>query len=126
MCFLNLMAYDVLEEYNVSSSTEELAASMEEIAATIQEMANHSTNVMEQFVGISDDANRGVEVVKDLLERVSVTRANVESNRKTTTDVVENIQVALESAVHESKSVGKIQELTTGILEIAGHEFRNE
>ena len=55
---------------NVSSSTEELAASMEEIAATIQEMANHSTNVLEQAMGISEEANQGVAVVNDLQLRV--------------------------------------------------------
>ena len=105
---------------NVSSSTEELAASMEEIAATIQEMANHSTNVLEQAMGISEEANQGVAVVNDLQLRVSETRANVETNKKTTTDVVQNIESALQSAVEESKSVGKIQELTSGILQIAG------
>lgn len=105
---------------NVSSSTEELVASMEEIAATIQEMANHSANVLEQSMGISEDASHGVAVANDLQMRVSETRLNVENNRKTTTDVVENIQVALESAVEESKSVSKIQEITSGILQIAG------
>ena len=105
---------------NVSSSTEELAASMEEIAATIQEMANHSTNVLEQAMGISEDANQGVAVVNDLQLRVSETRVSVEGNRKTTSEVVQNIESALESAVEESKSVSKIQELTSGILQIAG------
>lgn len=105
---------------NVSSSTEELAASMEEVASTIQEMAIDSTNVMNQAKNISADANRGVKVVRDLQERVSETRSNVESNKKTTTEVIENIQGSLQSAVEESKSVSKIQELTKGILEIAG------
>ena len=105
---------------NVSASTEELVAGMEEVAATIQELATNSTNVLNQAKNISEDADHGVEVVNDLQVRVSKTRTNVENNRQTTTDVIESIQGALEAAVEESKSVRKIQELTQGILEIAG------
>lgn len=105
---------------NVSSSTEQLAASMEEVAATIQELATNSRNVLGQANTISEDADRGVEVIGELQERVATTRANVESNKQATTKVIDDIQEALESAVEERKSVSKIQELTQGILEIAG------
>ncbi len=105
---------------NVSSSTEELAASMEAVAATIQEIAGGSTNVLNQAMTISTDADNGVEVVHELQRRVADMRSNVENSRQTTTTVIENIQGALESAVEESKSVSKIQELTNGILDIAG------
>ena len=105
---------------NVSSATEELAASMEEIAATIQEIAASSKNMLSQAENISEDADHGVAVIGDLQTRVAETRSNVANNKQTTTKVMEKIQVALESAVEESKSVGKIQELTQGILDIAG------
>ena len=105
---------------NVSSSTEELAASMEAVSATIQEIADGSVDVLKQAKSISEDANSGVEKVTDLQNRVTVTRDNVVNSRKTTTSVINNIQGALESAVEESKSVVKIQELTQGILDIAG------
>lgn len=48
------------------------------------------------------------------------TRNNVVNSRQTATAVIENIQGALEAAVEESHSVVKIQELTNGILDIAG------
>lgn len=105
---------------NVSSSTEELAASMEAVSATIQEIADGSVNVLNQAQSISDDADSGAEKVNDLQQRVTVMRDEVTDSRKTTTAVIENIQGALESAVEESKSVVKIQELTQGILDIAG------
>jgi len=105
---------------NVSSSTEELAASMEAVAATIQEIAGGSTNVLNQATRISEGADSGAEKVNDLQKRVTVMRDEVSNSRKTTTAVIENIQGALESAVEESKSVVKIQELTQGILSIAG------
>jgi len=105
---------------NVSSSTEELAASMEAVAATIQEIAGGSTNVLNQAKSISEGADTGAEKVNDLQQRVTVMRDEVAGSRKTTTAVIENIQGALESAVEESKSVVKIQELTQGILSIAG------
>ena len=105
---------------NVSAATEELAASMEEVAATIQEMSANSKNVLDQANVISKDADHGVDVICDLQERVSETRSNVVQNKQTTTEVMEQIQSALESAVEESKSVSRIQVLTQGILEIAG------
>lgn len=105
---------------NVSSSTEELAASMEAVAATIQEIADGSTNVLGQAKNISKDADSGVQAVNELQNRVKATRDNVEDSRKTTTSVINSIEDALESAVEESKSVSKIQELTQGILDIAG------
>ena len=105
---------------NVSSSTEELAASMEAVAATIQEIASGSTNVLNQATNISQDADAGAEKVNELQNRVSAMRDEVANSRKTTTTVIDNIQGALESAVEESKSVVKIQELTQGILSIAG------
>lgn len=105
---------------NVSSSTEELAASMEAVAATIQEIAGGSTNVLNQAKSISKDADSGAEMVNDLQKRVTAMRDNVVNSRQTTTSVIENIQGALEAAVEESHSVVKIQELTQGILDIAG------
>ncbi|MBO5354116.1 MAG: methyl-accepting chemotaxis protein [Lachnospiraceae bacterium] len=105
---------------NVSSSTEELAASMQAVSATIQEIAGGSTNVLNQAKTISQEADSGVETVTALQERVAAMRDTVVNSRKTTTSVVDNIQGALESAVEESNSVIKIQELTQGILDIAG------
>lgn len=105
---------------SVSSSTEELAASMEAVAATIQEIADGSTNVLNQAKSISEGADSGSVKVNDLQQRVTVMRDEVTNSRKTTTTVIDNIQGALEAAVEESKSVVKIQELTQGILDIAG------
>jgi len=105
---------------SVSSSTEELAASMEAVAATIQEIADGSTNILNQAKSISEGADSGSVKVNDLQQRVTVMRDEVTNSRKTTTTVIDNIQGALEAAVEESKSVVKIQELTQGILDIAG------
>ncbi|MGN0495425.1 MAG: methyl-accepting chemotaxis protein [Lachnospiraceae bacterium] len=104
---------------SVSSSTEELAASMEEVSATIQELATNSTGVLNKAKHITADADRGVEVINDLQERVSAIRESVANNKVSTTEVIESIQSELEVAVLESKSVGKIQVLTQGILDIA-------
>ena len=105
---------------NVSSSTEELAASMEEVAATIQEIASGSNNILEQVQGISQDAGSSVEKVDDLQKRVLSMRDTVLANKEATTKVIADIQSALESSVKESHSVKQIQELTQGILNIAG------
>ena len=104
---------------NVSASTQELAACMEEVAASVQEISYSSQNVLEQVNNINDEAKHGVEVVSDLEERVTDTRATVMDNKNATTDIITSIQDELEVALEESKSVGKIQELTEGILKIA-------
>lgn len=105
---------------NVSSSTQELAASMEEVAATIQGIAANSNNLVSQARGICKEADEGVTVVDSLQKRVTETRGRVADNKQATTAVIDNIQGSLKTAVEESRSVGKIQELTQGILEIAG------
>ena len=105
---------------NVSSSTEELAASMEEVSATIQEIANGSNNILEQVQNISESANSSVATVEDLQKRVLEMRDSVISNKVRATKVISEIEGALEASVEESSSVTQIQELTTGILNIAG------
>lgn len=105
---------------NVSSSTEELAASMEAVAATIQELANGSNNVLSQAQGISKDADSGVETVTELQKRVTQIRDHVISSKETATSVIGTIEKELEVSVAESASVKQIQELTSGILDIAG------
>lgn len=104
---------------NVSSAAEELAASMEEISATIQEMANGSNDVLAQAQGISSEAGVGAQTVAELRERVRETHDSVLENKLTTTDVIGEIESALEQSVEESNNVKKIQELTQGILSIA-------
>lgn len=105
---------------NVSSSTEELAASMEAVAATIQEIANGSNNVLAKAQGISKDADSGVDAVAELQKRVTQIRDRVISSKETATSVIETIEKELEISVEESASVKQIQELTNGILDIAG------
>ena len=105
---------------NVSSSTEELAASMEEVSATIQEIASGSNNILEQVQGISQNANVSVEKVDDLQKRVLTMKDSVMANKNATTRVIADIQSALETSVEESNNVKQIQELTQGILNIAG------
>ncbi len=105
---------------NVSSSTEELAAGMEAVASTVQEIANGSTHVLNQAQSITQGADSGVVTVNDLQKRVSQMRDNVVSSKKEATSVIDNIQGELANAVQESNSVIKIQELTKGILDIAG------
>lgn len=93
---------------------------MEEVAATIQGIAANSNNLVSQARGICKEADEGVTVVDSLQKRVTETRGRVADNKQVTTAVIDNIQGSLKTAVEESRSVGKIQELTQGILEIAG------
>lgn len=105
---------------SVSSATQELAASMEEVSATIQQIADGSASVLEKAQTISNDADSQAATIAEIKSRVDVMRNNVLKNKKETTDVITNIENVLEVSVQESRSVGKIQELTNDILSIAG------
>lgn len=105
---------------SVSSATQELAASMQEVSATIQQIADGSASVLQNAEDISKDADSQAATIAEIKSRVDVMRTNVLHNKKATTDVIENIENVLEVSVKESRSVGKIQELTNDILSIAG------
>ena len=105
---------------SVSSATEEMAASMEEVAATIQQLAGGSSEVNNQVQGISRNAESSVTTVEELKQRVETIRENVLSSKDTATKVISGMEGELEVSVEECANVTQIQELTSGILSIAG------
>lgn len=104
---------------SVSSSSEELAAGMEEMAATIQQIASDTTEVLKQAQDISNTANASASTISELGIRVEKMHNEVASSKEKTTSVIGEIETSLTSAVQESASVKKIQELTNDILDIA-------
>ena len=112
MCFLNLMTYDVLEGYNLSlqKTVVDLENATEADATALAEEANY---LLERI----DVKIRGTYVFDIVLIVISfiVTIVAIVISLRMIAKPLKQVSQTL----NESKSVGKIQELTTGILEIA-------
>ncbi len=103
---------------NVSAATEQLSASMQEIAATLDEIAAGSKGILEEVQNISQTADNGAEMVKDIKHRATDMYDETVKSKEEATSVINNIRDTLTAAVEESKSVQKINELTDDILSI--------
>ena len=105
---------------NISAATEELSASMQEIAATLDEIASSSKGILEEVQNISQTADNGAEMVKDIKYRATDMYDETVKSKDEATSVINDIRDTLTVAVEESKSVQKINELTDDILNITG------
>ena len=104
---------------NVSSAMEELAASMEEVTATLEQIANGSHDILERVQSMNDSADSGNETVDIIKSRAITMQQATMDSKKNAVEILREISTQLESAVSESKSVDKINELTGNILDIA-------
>lgn len=105
---------------NVSAATEELSASMQEISATLDEIATESKDILNEVCNMNGSAENGAEMVKDIKYRASSMYNEALKSKETASSVINDIRTMLESAVEESKSVEKINQLTDDILNITG------
>lgn len=103
---------------NVSAATQELSASMQEISATLDEIVTGNKAILEEVQNISQTAGNGVEMVKDIKHRATDMYDETVESKEAATSVINNIRDALTTAVEESKSAQKINELTNDILNI--------
>lgn len=104
---------------NVSSAMEELAASMQEVTATIEQIANGSHEILARIQNMNDSAEDGHETVGKIKSRAVTMQKETMDSKQNAVVVLRDIGTQLESAVEESKSVDKINELTGNILDIA-------
>ncbi len=104
---------------NVSATMEEMSASMEEIAATLDGIVTGCNVVLEDIDRVGSEIKNGVILVGEIRTRADGMHHTTVKGKNEATQMLENIRSALVEAVESSKSVGKIQELTTQILDIA-------
>ncbi|WP_455714000.1 methyl-accepting chemotaxis protein [Anaerosporobacter sp.] len=103
---------------NVSADTEELSASMEEVSATLEQIATGSDGILEKVNGINTRADNGADMVEKIKNRANGMYQETVESKEAAYSVINEIRVALNSAVEESKSVDRINELTNDILDI--------
>ena len=104
---------------NVSATMEEMSASMEEISATLENIVNSNDDVTKEIASVGTQVNDGVNLVAQIQERADRMQRSTKESKESTGQILEEIRFTLQDAVNESRSVGKIQELTGEILNIA-------
>ena len=104
---------------DVSATMQQMSASMEEIAATLDTIASDSRVVMDSVQGMKDLAKEGVHVTDVIKEKAEGIRQDAMTSKENTMQMIDDNRQLLETAIENSRSVDKINELTNDILGIA-------
>ncbi len=105
---------------NISSVMEELSATMEEISSTVANIESDTTNVDNNVVELSDASVSLLDYTVNMQKRASELENTAVENKKNTSAIVGDIINKLQSAIEDSKSVDRVNELTEEILSISG------
>lgn len=103
----------------VSATMQQMSASMEEIAATLDSIASDSRIVMDSVQGMKDLAKEGVHVTDVIKIKAEDIRKDAITSKENTIKMIGENKELLETAIENSRSVDKINELTNDILGIA-------
>ncbi|MBE5888161.1 MAG: methyl-accepting chemotaxis protein [Lachnospiraceae bacterium] len=104
---------------DVSATMQQMSASMEEISATLDTIAAGSRDMMDAVHGMKDLAREGVNVTDEIKDKAQGIREDALTSKENTISMIDANKRTLESAVENSRSVDKINELTNEILGIS-------
>lgn len=104
---------------DISATMEEMSASMEEISATLDQVTIGSKNVLGLAQDMRNKAGEGTEFAGKIKRRAQRIRGEVLEGKNSTVNMMDNNKKLLETAIENSRSVEKINELTTEILNIS-------
>ena len=103
----------------VSATMQQMSASMEEITATLDNIASDSHVVMDSVQGMKELAKEGVHVTDVIKIKAEDIRKDAMTSKENTIKMIDENKELLETAIENSRSVDKINELTNDILGIA-------
>ena len=103
----------------VSATIQEMSASMEEISATLDSIAAESNGMLDSVQGMKELAKEGVHVTDVIKEKAEGIRNDARTSKENTIRMIDANKEMLETAIENSRSVDKINELTNDILGIA-------
>ena len=103
----------------VSATIQQMSASMEEIAATLDSIAAESGGVLGSVQDMKELAKEGVHVTDVIKEKAEGIRSDAMTSKENTIRMIDANKELLETAIENSRSVDKINELTNDILGIA-------
>ena len=104
---------------DVSATMQQMSASMEEISATLDTIASGSRDMLNSVHGMKDLAKEGVEVTDVIKQKAQGIREDAMASKNNTMQMITQNKKTLETAVENSRSVDKINELTNEILGIS-------
>ena len=104
---------------DVSATMQQMSASMEEISATLDTIATGSQDMMNSVQGMKNLAQEGVDVTEAIKEKAQDVRTDAITSKENTIQMIGKNRKLLETAVENSRSVDKINELTNDILGIS-------
>lgn len=104
---------------SISATMEEMSASMQEIAATIGQIATGSDSVLTEVRNMNNRVGEGVELVQKIQNRAGRMHKNTIAGKNATSTTMLEIRETLNTALEESRSVEKINQLTGEILSIS-------
>lgn len=103
---------------DVSATTEELSASMEETAALTEEINSSSTKIQNMINTMGSSVEDGERKAKEIEERALKLKSDAMQSKEESNGITLKMQENLKLAIEKSKSVDKINQLTSRILEI--------
>ncbi len=103
----------------VSDAMTSLSAAMEETVAHTENLNDQATLVYHAMEEIANQANGGSDFAKEIKDRADDLKANGQTRRQITGEMVTEINKLLQASLEKSKDVEKINALTKDILEIS-------
>lgn len=103
----------------ISALLEELSATMEEVSSTTTSVNNEVASVSAQVSGIAQETVTMNSYAAEMETRAKELELVAQRNRESTIEIIGGIISSLESAIAESKSVSKVNDLTDEILNVS-------
>ncbi len=104
---------------DISSVMQELSAAMEEVGATITTVYTNTENADGEVVKLAASSDELLDYTNAMEKRAEKLESTAEENKKQTIAVVNEIIEKLQKAMEESRSVDKVNSLTSEILSIS-------
>ena len=104
---------------NTSAALEELSASMENVSSTTSLISDKLRNVKAAADEITAEAENGTVTASNIKSEADVIKRTASQKKANTGARMEELSAVLTQSVRESENVGKINELTNVILDIA-------
>ncbi|MDD5900893.1 MAG: methyl-accepting chemotaxis protein [Lachnospiraceae bacterium] len=104
---------------NVSATSQELAASMEEISATLAQISQGSGDILKRIQSMQERVVSETGNVEQIQKHAQEMNRETLENKNSAQGIFESVGITLKEAVDESRSVEKINALTSNILDIA-------
>ncbi len=104
---------------SVSATMEQMSASMEEMSATITQIAEKSERMLGEIQDMDNRMKDGVDLVNTIKSHAGEMNTKTIQSKDETGKIISSIREELQAALEQSRSVEKINELTSEILSIS-------